>query len=114
MTSWPLSLSGVPSASAVIMGLPPGLSVIERASKRGSAARAWAMSSTRLPPRSAKVPRDVTNSTQVMKRSVSSSRWRRVAVCCMACSDGGRGQLAGHGFELAALDEEFKKVGGRL
>ena len=50
-------------------GIAAGIVGNREASKRGSAARVWAMSSTRLPPRSARVPRDVTSSTQVIKRT---------------------------------------------
>ena len=50
ITSCPREIRSVPSASGDSIACPPGLSVIERTSIRGSAARSLASASTLAPP----------------------------------------------------------------
>src|SRR5262245_17775459 len=67
ITSWPREIRSVPSASGESIACPPGLSVIESTSIRGSAARSLARASTFSPPSEVIGPRLVTSSAATTK-----------------------------------------------
>src|SRR5512145_1878966 len=90
ITSCPREIRSVPSASGDSIACPPGLSVIERTSIRGSAARSLASASTRAPPSEVIGPRLVTSSAATTKPPGSARASRSEATSSGPVVDVGR------------------------
>ena len=78
ITSWPREIRSVPSVSGESIACPPGLSVIESTSTRGSAASSRATSRTRWLLSAVISPRLVTSSAATTNASGCANRSRRV------------------------------------
>ena len=77
ITSWPREIRSVPSVSGESIACPPGLSVIESTSTRGSAASSRATSSTRRLLSAVISPRLVTSSAATTNAPGCANRSRR-------------------------------------
>src|SRR5581483_7532994 len=83
ITSCPRATASVPIVSGATIACPPGLSVIERTSMRGSADSSRASSSTPRPPPAPSRPRLVTSSAATTKAPGRPSCSRNVAIAAL-------------------------------